>query len=487
MSTFVAPTILIGEDEECGEPAENVRKNPFKNGKATVWLKTGVKSLARKCRIVDDNDDGKANLVQTIFNITNANTGTGILAMPFVIRLGGYWGLGLIILIGIMGNYTGKILVGLLYEENQDGTRIRVRDSYADIGEDFDSRFGRYMVHWVNCFEQTTHCVLLLIMPGTLIANTFPSTNLDESAWIGILSLFIIPSIFLRKMLQVTWTSVVSVSVAIVISLTVLAYSFTHRMQLSDEIMPDFDFHITPISIGIVMVSYSSQAYLPAIERCMRDPELFNSLMDFSYTVVTGFKFAIGIAVYIAFSDKTHQVMTLNLPHNAVGYLMNIGAVVLALAFYPVPMFAVFDIIENQITLPASLQSILDTGEEEEEDEEGKEGAVEAEGEIRGGTGMSVRIWNANTLYRFIVVMLFITVGVAVPHFSLLMSFIGSTTGITLVLIYPCLFNLKINWLKLSNLSKTLNFLVIGFSVVAMVLGVHSAARAFYTVYNEKF
>ena len=40
-------------------------------------------------------------------------------------------------LIGLLGNYTGKLLVRLLYEETSDGTRVRVRDTYVDIGEAF--------------------------------------------------------------------------------------------------------------------------------------------------------------------------------------------------------------------------------------------------------------------------------------------------------------------------------------------------------------
>uniref|UniRef100_A0A7M5V7Z4 Amino acid transporter transmembrane domain-containing protein n=2 Tax=Clytia hemisphaerica TaxID=252671 RepID=A0A7M5V7Z4_9CNID len=134
--------------------------------------------------IVDDTDDGKTNLIQSIFNLINANLGTGILAMPFVIRLGGYWGILITVIVGLLGNYTGKLLVNLLYEETEDGRRVRVRDSYADIGEEFSPRFGRLMVHIMNCIEQFSHCVLLLIMPGTVIAHTFPNSGMSESTWI---------------------------------------------------------------------------------------------------------------------------------------------------------------------------------------------------------------------------------------------------------------------------------------------------------------
>ena len=138
---------------------------------------------------------------------------------------------------------------------------------------------------------------------------------------------------------------------------------------------------------------------------------------------------------------------------------------ILALAFYPVPMFAVFDIIENQITLPKSMEKVMD-GDHHYFD---------------------IPWLNPNLLFRFFVVKCFIVIGVAVPHFSLLMSFIGSTTGMTLVLIYPCLFNLKLNWNKITNTSIIINTSVVVFGFVAAVLGISSATRAFYTVYNEKY
>ena len=67
MSSIIPPTILIDEEEDedeelISEHDDLNKKKPFRpNQKAKVWLKTGFKSLARKCRIVDDNDDGKVS------------------------------------------------------------------------------------------------------------------------------------------------------------------------------------------------------------------------------------------------------------------------------------------------------------------------------------------------------------------------------------------------------------------------------------------
>ena len=445
--------------------SNNKNNNGFDKVKnASVWLKTGVRSLAKKCQIVDDTEDGKTNLVQSIFNLINANLGTGILAMPFVIRLGGYWGILITVIVGIVGNYTGKNLVSLLYEETEDGQRIRVRDSFADIGEEFHPRFGRLMVHCANCVEQFSHCVLLLIMPGTVIAYTFPNSGLSESTWIFLLSLIIIPTILVRKMHQVTWTCVLSVVIATSISICVLIYSLMNNVDWNSETMPSFDVNVTPISLGIVVVTFSSQAYLPSIERCMREPELFEALMNFSYTIVTVLKFAIGIIVFLAFTDNTDQIMTLNLPHNIFGDVVNVSSIILSLSFYTVPMFTVFDIIENQIDLPKTFQKALDT-----------------ETKILGIDSLS-----PNLLFRFSLVMIFIGIAAGVPHFSLLMSFVGNTTGTILVFLYPSLFYIKLRWKSISKTELVLNALIIVISLCCGVVGVTSAVREFYSVFNEK-
>ena len=432
-------------------------------GDARIWLKTGARSLAKKCRIVDDTDDGKTNFVQSIFNLVNANLGTGILAMPFVIRLGGYWGILITVILGILGNYTGKNLISMLYETTEDGQRIRVRDSYADIGEEFEPRFGRLMVHVANCMEQFAHCVLLLIMPGTVVAHAFPQSGLNESTWIFILSLTVVPTILIRKMHQVTWTSVVSVAIATMISLYVLMYSLYHLKRWDSELMPDFDLKVTPISVGVVMVTFSSQAYLPSIERCMREPEVFDPLMDFTYILVTVFKFMIGILVFLAFAEDTEQIMTLNLPHSFLGSLFNVFAILLSLSFYTVPMFAVFDILENQITLPKPLHKALDT-----------------ETKFFGKDYLT-----PNLVFRLLIVISFIVIASAVPHFSLLMSFVGNTTGTILVLVYPCIFYIKIRWDSLTNTEVVVNSLIVVGALMSSVFGILCDVHAFYSVFNK--
>ena len=86
---------------------------------------------------------------------------------------------------------------------------------------------------------------------------------------------------------------------------------------------------------------------------------------------------------------------------------------------------------------------------------------------------------------RAVLVGFTIVLGVAVPHFSLLMSFVGSLTGQILVIIYPCLFHIKINYGSLPWYNVAFNCAVIVFALIGGILGIIYSTLALYTVYNE--
>lgn len=406
---------------------------------------------------VFDNEENKTNYVQTFFNIVNANLGTGILAMPFVLRLGGWWGVLTIFLVGLLGNYTAKLLIDLMYVEIADGQKQRVRFAYHEIGEEFHPVYGRLMVHWANCFDQFSHCALLLIMCGQVLYHTFPSWSVNEAEWTAICAIAIIPTIFLRNMRQLAWLSMITVLSALVISACVVCYSLSKSGEWSNSRLPPFRIHTVPIGLGIVMVTYSSQAYLPAMEKSTQNREEFKKLLNVTYAFVTLLKFGVGILVFLTFQDMTDQIMTLNLPHGGFRIITCLAVAVLSLFFYTVPIYTIFDIVENQLHI--SWLAFNYTNEK----------AVII-------TGITLRA----VLVGFTIVL-----GVAVPHFSLLMSFVGSLTGQILVIIYPCLFHIKINYDSLPWHSIAFNCGIIGFSVVGGILGVIYSALALYTVYNE--
>ncbi|PFX32643.1 Vesicular inhibitory amino acid transporter [Stylophora pistillata] len=257
--------------------------------------------------------ENKNSSLEAFFNIFNANMGTGVLAMPYVIRLAGYWGVILIIIIAALGNYTGKLLIYCLREDTAYENLSKA--TYADLGEAFWPRYGRVMVHITNFFEQFSHCTLFLIMCGTVLHHTFPDSFVSESVWIAVVSIAVLPCAGVRTMKHISWISILTVIVALVTSTSVLVFALGHFHQWRTHELAPLKFKEMSIAMGIIVVTYSSQAYLPIIEKSMRYPGEFNAIMDFTYTVVTIIKFNYGILVFFCFREHTEQIMTLSVPH----------------------------------------------------------------------------------------------------------------------------------------------------------------------------
>ena len=110
--------------------------------------------------LIEEDDITKTSNLQTFWNIFNANQGVAILAMPYVVKSGGYFALFGIVALAFVSNFTNKILVQCLYEYSPDLTSFRVRNSYVEIGEAFSPKIGRHLVNAAQIFEQVSYCTL---------------------------------------------------------------------------------------------------------------------------------------------------------------------------------------------------------------------------------------------------------------------------------------------------------------------------------------
>ncbi|EDO35031.1 predicted protein [Nematostella vectensis] len=390
-------------------------------------------------------EENETHSFQAFFNIFNANMGTGILAMPYVIRLTGYWGVAIVILVALLGNYTGKILIHCLHENTPEGHFNKF--TYADLGEAFWPKYGRLMVHITNFFEQFSHCTLFLIMCGTVMHHTFPDSGISESLWICIVSFAVVPCAFVRTMKHISHISILTVIVSMGSSTCVLGYSLYHHDDWKTHNLTSFNFRHMSIAMGIVTVTFSSTAYLPAIERSMKYPAEFNAMMNFTYTLVTIIKYNYGILVYFAFGKHTEQLMTLSLPLGPFRTALDFLVIITALLFYVVPMFTLYDIFENQLDIPL----------------------------LRKVGDQPLKCYNGCTpklVFRFVFVVLSMVVAIFVPHFGLLMAFVGGFTGSILVYIFPCMFHVKLHHKTLPWYYIALDVAIIVFGAVACLCGV---------------
>lgn len=431
----------VSDDESDQEPAEEDKENNH-----------AISSM-------EEDDHNKTTNLQTFWNIFNSNQGVAILAMPYVVKSGGYMALFSILAIAFISNFTNKILVQCLYEYSPEQIPFRVRNSYVEIGEAFSPKIGRHLVNAAQMFEQLSYCTVLLILCGSILASTFPFVPLYQSHWTALGAMLLLPNIFLKSLKEVSWVSFLTVMIGGIIYLTVTMYGVLHHERWNFASLPDFKLKSFGAAVGIVVVSYSSQPYMPAIEGSMKEPQKFSVIMNVTYMAITLVKVSFGLIGYLTFTQDTDQVITNNLPIGGLHMCVNLLVLLLAVTSFTIPVYTAFDTLEN-IEFPwCKVDS-----------------PSQAKDTISYAQALAARLC---------IVSFTLFVGVLVPHFGLYLALVGSFTGMCLAFIFPAIFHMKICFSRMQWYDFVVDSAVAFFGLVGAIIGCHFSVLALIAEYQK--
>ncbi|XP_024415596.1 vesicular inhibitory amino acid transporter [Desmodus rotundus] len=375
------------------------------------------------------HDKPKITAWEAGWNVTNAIQGMFVLGLPYAILHGGYLGLFLIIFAAVVCCYTGKILIACLYEENEDGEVVRVRDSYVAIANAccaprFPTLGGR-VVNVAQIIELVMTCILYVVVSGNLMYNSFPGLPVSQKSWSIIATAVLLPCAFLKNLKAVSKFSLLCTLAHFVINILVIAYCLSRARDWAWEKVKFYiDVKKFPISIGIIVFSYTSQIFLPSLEGNMQQPSEFHCMMNWTHIAACVLKGLFALVAYLTWADETKEVITDNLP-GSIRAVVNIFLVAKALLSYPLPFFAAVEVLEKSLF------------------QEGSRAFFPA---CYGGDG---RLKSWGLTLRCALVVFTLLMAIYVPHFALLMGLTGSLTGAGLCFLLPSLFHLRLLWRKL--------------------------------------
>ncbi|XP_032377275.1 vesicular inhibitory amino acid transporter [Etheostoma spectabile] len=376
-----------------------------------------------------DEDKPKITSWEAGWNVTNAIQGMFVLGLPYAILHGGYLGLFLIIFAAVVCCYTGKILIACLYEENEDGIKVRVRDTYVDIANACCApRFptlGGHVVNVAQIIELVMTCILYVVVSGNLMVNSFPGFPVSQKAWSVVATVALLPCAFLKNLKAVSRFSMLCTLAHFVINILVVAYCLSRARDWAwDKVKFYIDVKKFPISIGIIVFSYTSQIFLPSLEGNMQKPSEFHCMMEWTHISACVLKGLFALVAYLTWADATKEVITDNLP-STIRAVVNIFLVAKALLSYPLPFFAAVEVLEKSFF---------------------QDGGRALFPDCYGPTGQ-LKSWGLGL--RIALVVFTLLMAVFVPHFALLMGLTGSLTGAGLCFLLPSLFHLKLQWRNL--------------------------------------
>ncbi|KAJ8962610.1 hypothetical protein NQ318_001003 [Aromia moschata] len=402
---------------------------------------------------VEGKTDAKINEYQAAWNVTNAIQGMFIVSLPFAVLRGGYWAIAAMVGIAYICCYTGEILVDCLYEfDPQTGKQVRVRDSYVSIAKEcFGKKYGSKVVNIAQIIELLMTCILYVVVCGDLMHGTFPEGAIDTRSWMMLIGILLIPLGFLKSLKSVSLLSFWCTMSHIFINAIILGYCLIYIGDWGwSKVKWSVDIVNFPINVGVIVFSYTSQIFLPTLEGNMEDPSKFQWMLEWSHVWAAIFKSVFGYVCFLTFQDDTQQVITNNLPSAGFKGLVNISLVVKALLSYPLPYYAACELLERASRRRRFPPSTTWTGE--------------------------LRVWGL--AWRVGIVVFTILMACFIPHFSILMGFIGSFTGTMLSFIWPCYFHLKLKRTTLTTKNIVFDYSIIFLGFLVGIFGIYDSGIA---------
>lgn len=390
---------------------------------------------------------GTVSTFLATWNVLNMIISLGILAIPYAIASGGIVTIAVMPLIAIMCGYTGKLIVDCMYEHSVRRRRYktRVRLDYIEIGQDFsNSETGGRVIKAFQVIEMLCACILNISVLGALCFETFHNhVSIEVCSVIGVA--IALPTFFISKLGLIAWMHLVGVASLVIGLFLVEGYCVGNYKLWSFQNIPICDFEKLPISIGIFVFTFGVHSALPGVEQQMDKPKQYRPMLVFSFTSATIVKLLIGFTNALLYGKRTDEVITVDLEfHFGLAIASAVFIFISILCTFALPMVVIMEGIDTTI---AEIFPFFQRD--------------------RNGHTIWLSIFT-----RLLIMGLSLTVAILVPHFGLLMAFVGNTISTMLSLVIPCVFHLRMKSDRLRWYHHVCNRLIVFLGIVSMLAGI---------------
>eukprot|EP00873_Tetraselmis_striata_P005000 jgi/Tetstr1/425264/TSEL_015717.t1 len=411
--------------------------------------------------------EGTSTFNQALFNSINILMGVGLLSVPYALKEGGWTALGVLGLLGLTTNYTGKLIVRCqesvcdectdpYVEPRSGGERGECRpvSTYEGIGQLAFGDWGRRFITLVLYTELLGTCGLFFILEGDHLALLLGDlTGWDSNQLMFASSALILPTTWLADLSALSYVGLLGGASSLLLT-GVVAGEFLQQSGLADphvrlemtQLADTTLLHASqlPVTFGLLAFVFAGHAVFPGIYTSMREKERFPEMLDLTYLIVGATCLVVGVSGYLLYGEQTMEEVTMNLDDTS-------AAANLATALILISPFTKFALTLDPVARGVEEKLGIDVG---------GEGALKAR-LLRTGLGLGT-----------------LGMAAALPFFAALMALIGSFLTLVVSVIFPSLSYLAIYGGRVSDSERMLNY-----GVVA--LGTFCAAAGTWTAFQE--
>lgn len=277
--------------------------------------------------------------------------------------------------------------------------------TYAGIGRVLLGRLGFSMVMVTIAAAQFGACIAYVIFVEETCFEFYSGIPKWGYALIMCAIQFALCNI--RNVRNLQYTSALGNLLVLLVVLTIYVYNLHTLGETGAQNVKPWDFNIRhfPRFIGIIAFAMEGITIVLPLESSMREPKFFMTVIDATMCGVGILLLTFGEIGYMVYGDNTNDMITKNLPRNAITTIV-LGSITVNLVFtFPIQMFPVTEIIDKEVI-----------GQENSE--------------------------VAKTIERVLCVVLCTTVGIIVPDFGAILGVMGGFCFVFLGVLFPVLFYL---------------------------------------------
>ncbi|KAM5559209.1 hypothetical protein ABKV19_020723 [Rosa sericea] len=356
---------------------------------------------------------------RTLGNIIVSVVGTGIFGLPFAFRIAGRLAGSLGVIVTGLTTYYCILLLVHCREKLESEEDSMVTKSYGDLGYECMGRKARYLTECLILIAQCGGSAAYLVFFGQNVSSIFNGHELSVAS-----------CIFLLVPVEIGFY-----------------FSFRDRTAITSNIGG------LPFAGGMAVFCFEGLGMTLALEASMKDKTQFSRLLAQAFTGIGIVYALLGFFGYMAYSDQTRDIITLNLPQTWSSKGLLIGLCLGLVFAFPIMLHPINEIIEGNLTKDSS-------------------------------TGMGkLGVYMSRTM----VVMVSAVLASCEPAFGVFTSLVGSTVCALISFVLPATFHLTLFGSSLQFWQKTLDFFILLCGLLFAVYGTYNAVGSQYLTDHSKY
>ncbi|KAF9312137.1 hypothetical protein BGZ91_006607 [Linnemannia elongata] len=212
-------------------------------------------------------------------NVVCVVAGTGTLGLPYALQLGGWIGVGILLLSLLMSVYTAILLMRCLYYNG----KYRL-SSYQEIGRHAYGLPGLVAVWFFHTSIVLGAPIMYLILAGTEVHSLVNSSAISEKAWIWICAAIVaVPFVAMKTLKEVAVMSVFGALATVVLVIVAVRGSIIDMQNHNPEYATITHNNVVlanlPTTIASISICFGGNVVYMHVEEAMRYPKSWNRVV----------------------------------------------------------------------------------------------------------------------------------------------------------------------------------------------------------------